>query len=466
MTLKAVALIDGEHYIPVTKAALAWLRKETGYSLVGAAFLGSAGKIGGIDSLTELGIPVVVQEGDTRSESAISACVQKALASFSPDVVVDLSDQPVLSFEMRMRLANLILSRGVSYRGADFLFEHKKPVDTADYPAISIIGLGKRAGKTAVATASAKILSRKYRPVIITMGRGGPEKPELIEGDKIEITPEFLLSQANAGKHAGGDNYESALTARIPVVGCSRAGGGVAGVVFYSSVLEGAALANSLPCDFQIYEGSGTTSPPVLTDGQVVVAAVHQPFDYVTIGFGPLRIKEADLVVLTGCETPPAAPRAVENAESALQSMNPDSRVVRTRFRPQPLGAIGGRRIIYATTAPESVLPILTKHIEDSYSCTVVGVASSLTDRECFRTELERLFASRPQPELLLTELKAASVDVGVRLALSRGLPVVFCHNVIQDVEGSRASFDSEIANLAQVAVERFNSRRPRSRRK
>lgn len=462
MTRKAVVLIDGEHYIPVTKAALAWLKKETGYSLVGAAFLGGAGKIGSVDRLSELQIPVVVQEGEARSESGLLSCVEKALSTFSPDVVIDLSDEPVLNFETRMRLANLILSRGVSYHGADFLFEATKPADIAQRPSVSIIGLGKRAGKTAVATAAAKILSRKYKPVIITMGRGGPGRPELIDGSRIEITPEFLLAQADSNKHAGGDNYENALIARVPVVGCSRAGGGVAGAVFYSSVLEGAALANSLPCDFQIYQGSGTTLPPVATDARIVVAAAHQLREYITSGFASLRIKGADLVVLTGCETPPAAPRTVENVESALQSINPDVPVVRMIFRPQPLGEIRGRRIIFATTAPESVLPVLTRYIEDSYFCSVVGVASSLTDRERFRAELERLFSNSPPPELLLTELKASSVDVGVRLALSRGLTVVFCHNVIQDVEGSRISFDSETASLAEIAVKRFNARSPR----
>ena len=33
------------------------------------------------------------------------------------------------------------------------------------------------------------------------MGRGGPEEPEIVRGDEIEINPEFLLEQSNKGVH-------------------------------------------------------------------------------------------------------------------------------------------------------------------------------------------------------------------------------------------------------------------------
>lgn len=463
MTLKAIVLIDGEHYIPVTKSALERLKTESDYSLVGAAFLGSAGKIGGVRNLTKLEIPVVAQEGDMRDESSLFSCVQNAIAKFSPDVVIDLSGEPVLSFQIRMRLANLILSSGISYRGADFLFEPGKLADIAERPAISIVALGKRAGKTSLSICAAKILSERYRPVIITMGRGGPQTPELIEGDKIKITPEFLLSQVDLGRHASGDNYEDALFARIPVVGCSRVGSGLAGAVFYSTVFEGAALANSLDRDLQIYEGSGTTSPGVLTDAQIVVVAAHQPPDLSSSAFHTLRIKKTDLIVLTGCETPPSSPAAIESLEATLREVNPEVRLLRTIFRPQPLGEIRGKRVIYATTAPQSVLPVLTRYIEDSYSCNVIGVLLSLANSELLRSELEALFSSDFAPELLLTELKAASVDVAVRLALSRGLDIAFCHNAIQDAEDSEGVFNDEILRVAEMALKRFKVRRPES---
>ncbi len=84
---------------------------------------------------------------------------------------------------------------GVTYRGgADFTFT-PKPLKKTKKPSISIIGTGKRVGKTAVSGFVARTLKEVARPVVVTMGRGGPEEPELIEGEKIEITPPSSFSR-------------------------------------------------------------------------------------------------------------------------------------------------------------------------------------------------------------------------------------------------------------------------------
>lgn len=78
----------------------------------------------------------------------------------------------------------------------------------------------------------ARTLKEVARPVVVTMGRGGPEEPELIEGEKIELTPQFLLKVAKEGKHAASDHFEDALTSRVTTIGCRRCGGGMAGFPF------------------------------------------------------------------------------------------------------------------------------------------------------------------------------------------------------------------------------------------
>ncbi len=112
-------------------------------------------------------------------------------------------------------------------------------------------GTGKRVGKTAVSGFIARTLKGIANPpVIVTMGRGGPERPEVIEGgDKLEITPEFLLRLADQGRHAASDHFEDALTARVTTVGCRRCGGGgMAGFSFFDAMDEGGVrIAESLP---------------------------------------------------------------------------------------------------------------------------------------------------------------------------------------------------------------------------
>ncbi|GAH19575.1 unnamed protein product, partial [marine sediment metagenome] len=76
-------------------------------------------------------------------------------------------------------------------------------------PTLSIIGTGKRIGKTAVSSYISKIYARQNVNVcVVAMGRGGPESPQIIRGDKIDITPEYLLGISNKGMHASSDYIE------------------------------------------------------------------------------------------------------------------------------------------------------------------------------------------------------------------------------------------------------------------
>ena len=108
------------------------------------------------------------------------ASLEEAIAELSPDVVLDLSDEPVLGPPARFRLAARVLALGIPYEGADFRFDPPRFEPVRD-PSIAVIGTGKRVGKTAVTGHVAGVLARERSVVVVAMGRGGPPEPELVE---------------------------------------------------------------------------------------------------------------------------------------------------------------------------------------------------------------------------------------------------------------------------------------------
>src|SRR3712207_2622860 len=190
--------------------------------------------------------------------------VEWALSEHAVDVVVDLSDEPVVDYRERMRIASLVLSAGARYLGSDF--ERRppgfRPVSTK--PSLAVIGTGKRVGKTAISGYLARLLAREgFDPGVVSMGRGGPRLPEVIEGHRMEVGSEYLLEALGRGAHAASDYYETAALSRVITVGCRRCGGGLAGEPFVSNVLEGAEIANGLDTRVTLFDGSGAAMPPV-----------------------------------------------------------------------------------------------------------------------------------------------------------------------------------------------------------
>src|SRR6187455_3356996 len=110
----------------------------------------------------------------------LAASLEEAIRDYAPDVVLDLSDEPVLGPPARFRLAARALALGVPYEGADFRLEPPRfePIGT---PSVAVIGTGKRVGKTAVTGHVARVMARERRVVVVAMGRGGPAEPEVIE---------------------------------------------------------------------------------------------------------------------------------------------------------------------------------------------------------------------------------------------------------------------------------------------
>jgi len=250
--VKAVALIDGEHYAPVVRDALAALP----YEWVGAILVGGTEKLRGGD---DYGVPLVDGFG-------------------AAEAVVDLSDEPVLGPRERMLWASRALAAGLPYIGADFRFDPPR-FEPFALPSIAVIGTGKRVGKTAVAAHLARLLARDRSVVCVAMGRGGPAEPELVETPPDVAT---LLALSRAGRHAASDHLEIAALAGVPTVGCRRAGGGLAGAVFRSNVAAGAALAATLAPEVVVFDGSGAAIPPVEVDRRVLVVGRQEGDPYLT----------------------------------------------------------------------------------------------------------------------------------------------------------------------------------------
>ncbi|HEX2119547.1 MAG TPA: 2,3-diphosphoglycerate synthetase, partial [Acidimicrobiales bacterium] len=222
--------------------------------MVGAVLLGGGEKLAGA---LEIGIPVV--DGPDMHEALAGG-----LSRFAPDLVFDLSDEPVVDARSRLRLGSQVLLAGIPYHGADFRLDPPPRPKLAAKPTVAVIGTGKRTGKTAVSAAIARILAaRGRRPVIVAMGRGGPPEPEVIDPETFDLTVEGLVGLAASGRHAASDHLEDALMARVATIGTRRCGGGLAGAPVDSTFAAGVDLANRRDEELLVLEGSGAAIPPV-----------------------------------------------------------------------------------------------------------------------------------------------------------------------------------------------------------
>jgi cyclic 2,3-diphosphoglycerate synthetase len=365
---RAVALIDGEHYPPVVRDALAALPYEwEGAILVGGTEKLREGGDGGY------GVPLVDGFG-------------------SAEVVVDLSDEPVLGPLERFEWASRALAAGLSYVGADFRFD-PPALAPFELPSISVIGTGKRVGKTAVTIHLARLFARDRSVVVVAMGRGGPPEPELVETPP---TVEELVARSEAGRHAASDHLEIAALAGVPTIGCRRAGGGLAGGVAISNVAAGARLAAELQPDLVLFDGSGAAVPPIATARRVLVTGRAERDPYL----------------------------------DTYRRLISDVVVERPALRLRPVEPLTGRVAVFTAGAPDV-----------SYlDADVVHVSVNLSNRKLLRDDLV-------DADTYLVEVKAAGIDVVATHALARGIRVVLAGN---DVEGID---DDALLALAPIGV-------------
>lgn len=416
MTNRTLVLVDGEHYPPVTLDAIAALRAR-GYDVVAAVDLGGGEKL---DGALVLGDLPIVRGASQR------AALQAALATYAPGRVYDLSDAPVVDDAARALLGATALVAGAIYEGADFrITPPPRPPRATDCPQIVIAGSGKRTGKTAIGAALARHLAAKgITPVIVAMGRGGPAEPILTRGDLRVPTVADLIALAEAGHHAATDAFEDAITARCATVGARRAGVGLAGTTAFDTVDAAAQIAASLDPGVVIFEGSGTAVPPAVADAFVLVAGSGTGARDQSSLAGLIRLLRANLVVATMTwQADPAAP----GAHSLIAELALDVPLVETTFHPTPLEPVSGKKILYATTAPPEARDEIAAHLRDAHGAEVIGVTTALGDRKRLRRELAEAEGTY---EVLVTEIKAAGIDVAARAARAAGAAVVLADNV------------------------------------
>ena len=418
--MRAIAIIDGEHYAVVVRDALV----ELPYDIVAAVLVGGTEKLRGGDGY---GVPLV-------------SSLEEAIAVYAPEVVLDLSDEPVLGPPERLRLAARALALGVPYEGPDFRLDPPRlePIAT---PSLAVIGTGKRVGKTAVTAHVAQTLARAHRVVVVAMGRGGPPHPELIE---TRPTVADLLALSRSGRHAASDHLETAALAGVPTVGCRRCGGGLAGAVGISNVLAGVHLAEELDPDLIVLDGSGAAIPPVAADRTILVVGANQDRAVSTGYLNPYRALLADLVIVTMAE---AGTDHLSLAGSLRLLTPPGVPIVRAVLRPRPLEDVRGRRIAFFGTAPRGHHECISGHLGGVYGAEVVHVSGSLADRTTLRAELAAL-----DVDVLVVELKAAAIDVVAEEADRAGVPVVLAANDVVALPGE-PDLECEVERLAVEAI-------------
>jgi cyclic 2,3-diphosphoglycerate synthetase len=307
-----------------------------------------------------------------------------------------------------------------------------------ELPSIGIVGTGKRVGKTAVASHTARLYARDRSVLVVAMGRGGPAKPEIAEAG---TSLDRLLELAGEGHHAASDYLEDAVLAGVDTIGCRRAGGGLAGAVATSNVSDGARLAVERGADLVIFEGSGAAMPPIATGRRVLVADASTDLELLTGYLNAYRILVSDLVVLTNAED--GSPKAVRDAITAVK----DVPVVATVMRPRPATPVAGRSVALFTTAPRSAHSRLADHLRREHDVDVAHISGNLANRDALRDELKGIHA-----DVYLIEIKAAAIDVVAATATDRGVECVFVDNQVLPLAGE-PDLDGELQALAEAVA-------------
>jgi cyclic 2,3-diphosphoglycerate synthetase len=442
--VRVLVLVDGEHYPPVTRWGIAVARGR-GLEPVAALLVGGTEKLSP-DAVTDVGVPIRVAGED------LMASLGDAIDELGPEGVLDLSDEPVLGYRERMELAAVALARGMPYLGGDFRLDPPVEGPPLPAPSLAVIGTGKRTGKTAIAGEVARTAAAMgMNPIVVAMGRGGPPEPQVARAGS--VTLDRLLELVRAGEHAASDYLEDAVTTGVTTVGARRAGGGLAGRPVATNVREAAEMAVDLGAGIVILEGSGSCVPSVPWDAGVLVVPATVPVEYVAGYLGPFRVLRSDLVVVT-MGSGPAGLENLPVLRSHVQRLHGDARLIVTDFHPQPLGDVEGKDVFFTTTAPEPVAARQAGSLERRHGCRVVGWSARLADR----AELARELDGAGGYDVLLTELKAAAVDVACDRALARHAEVVFVDNRAEALEGE-PDLAAELGSALELALDRKSRR-------
>lgn len=430
---RCLVLIDGQHYPPVVERALEALSAD-GYLVVGAVFLGGTEKT---DRPPDLAMPVGV--GDPPRVLA------EFIQAHDPEVVIDLSDEPVLDHRKRFELISVALQGGVGYRGAGYRFDPPELPRLSTVPTVAVTGTGKRAGKTSVAIELARCWRDAGLQVcIVTMGRGGPAYPTVLRAGEFSPSITGLAEMAERGMHAASDYVEDAVFAGVDTIGTFRCGAGVSGETDIHNFAAGVEAAGRLGPELMIFEGSGTAIPPAHTDAHVLVMPIDIDLEFLTGYLGPYRVRTASTVVVI--DSGSGDEDRFESLKVVLSQLNQDLTIVSANYEMEPSLPVGGRRVLAVTTAPESAARQLVADL-GRHGASAVEVVHSLSDRTRLREDLD---AAR-EADVLLVEVKAAAVDLVLPWAANRGVEVGLIHNRVIVAGGT----DRLVATIDDVLARR-----------
>jgi cyclic 2,3-diphosphoglycerate synthase len=389
-----IVLIDGEHHPSAVRAALEGLQRER--PVVGVVFCGGEEKV----RREVLDEPASHYGHDVIVGMQPAAALRLLAGRTQARAVVDLADEPVLPTPAKLDLAAVALHLQLDYEAPGVRL-HAPRYDRLDFSGqtLSVIGTGKRTGKTSVSGYWARLLREHgHAPAIVSMGRGGPAEPQVALAG---TTLEDLLQIAAAGHHAASDYLEDAVLAGVPAVGCRRVGGGLAGAPFESNVCEAATLAVGLGPSAIIFEGSGACVPPIEVDRTLCVVGdrdgMLQPFE-------AYRLLRTDLALVMSPS---------ERLRVAVAELCPGE-AISCALQLEPVEDVpsGSRIALFSTgsTSCAGVDPVVS--------------SANLARRAALEDDLRRAEAERC--DVYLTELKAAGVDTVAARAVALGARVIF----------------------------------------
>lgn len=419
--LKIACLVDGEHYLSNLKESLLEISKT--YTVKYVIFIGGTEKIGTPADVSRV-LPYTVRFA-VKNYRPDGPQIGKILKAHPVELVLDLSDAPIMDYMTRFEVACHVLYQGIVYRGSDFEFQPLRFKKLLTKPSVSIWGTGKRIGKTAMGGLVGRVMKDvNMKPAIVTLSRGGPTKPIVVRGDEIKLDLKYLLSIDANGMHASSDCFQDALSAGVPTFGCRRCGGGMAGRPVVTVVDAGVRMAQKASyVKSVIVEGSGASVAEIKTDKVILMMDILQPLEILEGYMTPLRVLYADLVVLNMCENFLVDQKKITRVIKRIRAIKPGVRIATAVIRPYLREKVKGKKIFLITTAPKEVMPLITKHLEKNYECKVVGSSHNLSIRPLLIKDLKAL--KKSGANVVVTELKAAAIAVAVKEATKAGLPTV-----------------------------------------
>ena len=146
----------------------------------------------------------------------------------------------------------------------------------------------------------------------------------------------------------------------------------------------------------------------------------------------------------------------VKKIEDYAHKLNPKAKVISTVFRPKPLDDISNKKVLFATTAPEKIKDVLVDYLEKEYNCEIVGTTPHLSNRPLLQKDIEKYV---DDVDLILTELKAAAVDVVTKDGLEKGLGVVYCDNIPIPISDAYPDLGDTVLDLADNSIRSFSEK-------